>query len=325
MFYQTRLRSIILLVILIGLAIFTASGGYFASEIVIEIVILAIMAVSLDVVAGYGGMVSLCHGAIMGISAYCYAIFSVKFGWPNFPSALAALGVAAVYGTLVGWITGRTSGIYFIMATLAFGQMAYTVIFKSRWLGGDDGLGGIERFDLSAIGIDLGSSVSFGVFALLCLFFTYMAAAWLLSSGFGRTLSAIHSNEDRIRAIGVNTVLHRARAMGFSALLAGIAGIISAQHTMYISPELLVWMVSGEVLIIVILGGLGTLIGPIIGAVIFVFIRHEVSGFTNYWHMVIGFILIATVLAGGRGIYGQFEYWWAKRKAAPLKEEAQDA
>ena len=317
MFHQTRMRSIVFLVTFIGLILYSLSGGYFAREIVIEIAILAILAVSLDVVAGFGRMVSLCHGAIMGVSAYTFGILTVKFGLPAIPSAVAALAAAAVFGTLVGWVTGRTSGIFFIMATLAFGQMAYTLIFRSRWLGGDDGLGGLPRFDLSRIGVDMGSSITFTLFAIALAALVYLAAAWVMRSAFGRTLSGIHENEARMTALGVNTVLHRTRAMGFSALLAGIAGIIAAQHTQYISPELLFWTVSGEVLIVVILGGLGTLIGPLIGAVVFVVLKHQISALTDYWHIVIGFILIAIVVAGGRGLYGETERWIRTvRKAA---------
>jgi branched-chain amino acid transport system permease protein len=323
MFFQSHARTAVLLFVLIGLVLYAATGSYFAREIVVEIAILAILAISLDVAAGYGGMVSLCHGAIMGMSAYTYAILSVKFGLPTLPSAVGGIAAAAVFGTAVGWITGRTAGIFFIMATLAFGQMAYTLIFKSRWLGGDDGMGGLDRFDLSWLGINLGDSLSFAVYTVVCLGLVYLAAAWVLRSGFGRTLSGLHSNEDRLQALGVNTVIHRARALGFSGLLAGVAGILAAQHTLYISPELLFWTVSGEILIVVILGGLGTLVGPIVGAVLFVMLKHEVSEYTNHWHMVVGLVLIAAVLAGGRGIFGQIEYWAADRRRAGKEQSAE--
>jgi branched-chain amino acid transport system permease protein len=313
MFKQTRLRSVVLAATLAGLIAYCVMGGFYAREIVVEIAILAILAISLDVVAGFGGMVSLCHGAIMGIAAYAYGILTVKFGLPPLPSAVAAVAGAAVFGTVVGWITGRTSGIFFIMATLAFGQMAYTLIFKSQWLGGDDGMSGLPRFDLSWLGIKMGSSLTYGLFAIALTAAVYIAAAWVLRSAFGRTLGGIHANETRMKALGVNTILHRARAMGFSALLAGIAGIVAAQHTQFISPELLFWTISGEVLIVVILGGLGTLIGPVIGAVAFISLKHQVSGITDHWHIVIGLLLIVIVVAGGRGLYGQSEHWLALR------------
>lgn len=325
MFHQTRARSFTLLAVLAGLAAYAVFGGFFAREIVIQIAVLAILAVSLDIAAGFGGMVSLCHGAIMGIAAYTYGVLTVKFGLPPFPAAAAGMTAAAVFGTLVGWITGRTSGIFFIMATLAFGQMAYTLIFQSHWLGGDDGMGGLPRFDLSWAGLDTSSSLTYALLAVALVGVVYAIAAFVMRSAFGRTLSGIHSNEARMRALGVNTVAHRARAMGFSSLLASAAGIMAAQHTQYISPELLFWTTSGEVLIVVILGGLGTLAGPVVGAAVFVLLKHQVSDFTDHWHIFIGLLLIAAVVSGGRGLYGQAEHWAGRLKSARRKADADHA
>ena len=327
MYKQTKLRSYTAAGVIVALAAYAVLGGYYDRDIVVEICVLAIMAVALDVAAGFGGMVSLCHGAIMGIAAYGYAILTVHAGLPNLPAAVLAVAGSAVFGTAVGWVTGRTTGIFFIMATLAFGQMAHTVFFKSKSLGGDDGMGGFARFDLEWAGIDMNHPLTFALYAILALALVYVAAAWVLRSGFGRTLSGIHCNEDRMKALGVSTVIHKARAMGFSALLAGVAGVIAAQHIMYISPELLMWTVSGEVLVIVILGGLGTLVGPLVGAAAFVLMKHEVSEVTAHWHIIIGLLLIGAVLAGGKGIYGQAEAWLTARPApAPQpREEVADA
>ena len=309
MFRQTPLRTFALIAVLAGLATYAATGGYFAREIVLEITILAILAVSLDIVSGFGGMVSLFHGALMGLSAYGYSVLTVKFGLPPLPAAVLGVAFAAVCGTIVGGIASNTTGIFFIMTTLAFGQLAYTLVFQSRWLGGDDGMGGIPRFDFKWLGINMNDSLQFAIFAILLLGLVYVAAAVLLRGAYGRTLSGVHANEDRMRALGVTTWVVRMRGFGFSALLAGVAGVIAAQHTQYISPELLFWTISGEVLIVAILGGSGTLIGPAIGAVVFVLLKHEISNYTDHWHMFVGAALILTVLAGGRGIYGQLEHW----------------
>lgn len=320
MFRQTRERSVILIAVLLGLAAYAVFGGFFAREIVVEIAILAILAISLDIVAGFGGMVSLFHGAVMGIAAYGYGVLTVKFGVPALPAAVLGIAAAAVFGTLVGAVTAKTTGIFFIMATLAFGQMAYTVIFQSRWLGGDDGMAGLPRFDLGRLGdwtgIDMGDSLHFALYAVALIGLVYLGAALLLRSAFGRTLCGIHSNEDRMRALGVTTWITKTRAFGTSSLLAGVAGILAAQHTQYISPELLFWTVSGEVLIVVILGGLGTLVGPLVGAVAFVLLKHEIGSYTDHWHIVIGLVLIAVVLAGGRGLFGQAELLLQRRRKA---------
>ena len=232
----------------------------------IEAAILAILAVSLDVVAGYGGMISLCHGAMLGLGAYAYAATTVKLGAPPRPAVAAAMAIPALFGAGIGAVASRTRGIFFIMATLAFGQMVYVLVFDARALGGDDGLSGVPRLDLSALGIDLQTPPP-SPFSRCCLGLTMPRRPRLLSSGFGRTLCGIRENEDRMRALGVTVWKFKAGAFAFSGRWPGLAGALSAQHTMFVSPELMSWMVSGEALIMVILGGLGTLAGPVVGAV----------------------------------------------------------
>src|SRR5690606_13355075 len=163
----------------------------------------------------------------------------------------------------IGAVVSRTQGIFFIMATLAFGQMAHVWIFESPWFGGDDGMFGIPRLDLGAVGLDLGDSRNFALFAVVIAALIYVAAAWVLRSGFGRTLVGIRANEGRMRALGLASWLHKANAFGLSGALAGLAGALSAQHIQFISPERLRWTVSCDGLVIVIVGGLGTRVGPV--------------------------------------------------------------
>lgn len=314
MFQQTRLRSLLFLASMSGLIAYASWGGVFARELVVEIVILAILAVSLDVVAGFGGMVSLGHGALMGLAAYAYGVASVKLGlsgWAALPFAFVA---TAIFGTAVAGLICNLSGVFFIMASLAFGQMAYVVVFKSPWFGGDDGISGVPRLDAKWLGLDLANAQVFAIAAVIVLALVYLAAALVMRSGFGRTLAGIHINEQRMRALGVNTWRIKICAFGFSAFLAASAGIISAQHTRFISPELLFWTVSGEILIVAILGGIGTLIGPLVGAILFVLLKHQISSYTDRWHAIIGLILIASVLAGGRGLWGQIEYFLSGKR-----------
>jgi len=318
MFQQTPLRTITVLAILVGLAVHTLTGSYFSRELVIDVAVLAILAISLDMVAGYGGMVSLCHGAIFGLGAYAFAGVNVLMGGTPALALAAAIGAAFVFGFTVGAVTSRTRGIFFIMATLAFGQMVYVLIFDSAALGGDDGMWGIARLDLSAIGIDLSDDKLFALFSVFCIGLVYAMAALILRSAFGRTLCGIHENEDRMLALGTPVWKFKATAFGLSGALAGLSGALAAQHTMFVSPELVVWTVSGEVLIVVILGGLGTLVGPLVGATLLVFLRHEISSVTNYWHMIIGLVLIITVMAGGRGVYGGLERYLMMKRRRPV-------
>jgi branched-chain amino acid transport system permease protein len=315
MFRQTPLKTLTFAAILAGLAAYTLTGGTFAKELVIDIAVLAILAISLDLIAGYGGMISLGHGAVSGAGAYAFAAATVLLGASPVAGLLGAILLAAAFGAAIGAVTARTRGIYFIMATMAFGQMAYVLVFDSKVLGGDDGLPGLPRLDLSGAGIDLQSPASFALFCLALLALTYVLAAALLRSGFGRTLCGIRENEDRMRALGVTVWRFKAAAFGFSGVFAGLSGALAAQHTMFVSPELLTWTVSGEVLVVVILGGLGTLTGPVAGAVFLVFLKHVSSGLTSYWHLIIGLSLILAVVSGGRGIYGGLEKYIESRLA----------
>jgi branched-chain amino acid transport system permease protein len=315
MFRQTPLKTLTVIVLLAAGVLYAWIGGYFARELIVQAAALAILAIGLDFAAGYGGMISLCHGAIFGISAYVLAAMTVLLGLSPFLAFPAAIIAAALFGLAVGAVTSRTRGIFFIMATLAFGEMVHAYVFASAALGGDDGLPGVKRLDFSAIGVDLQNSLQFTLFALLALALAYAAAALVLRSGFGRALVGIRSNETRMRALGLPVWRYKAAAFAFSAAIAGLAGAITAQHLMFVSPEMLVWTVSGEALVVVILGGLGTLAGPVLGAALFIFLKHEVSTLTDHWHMVVGLVLIATVMSGGRGIFGQIEHY-AERSAA---------
>ncbi|MEP3245865.1 MAG: branched-chain amino acid ABC transporter permease [Sneathiella sp.] len=325
MFYQTQTKSFALALLVSAGILYAIFAGYFGREMVIEAAILAILAMSLDMVAGYGGMVSLCHGAIFGLGAYVFGVLTAMLGISPFFALPAALAVTALFGFAVGGVTSKTSGIFFIMATLAFGQMVYVLIFDARSLGGDDGMSGIPRMDLSFLGIDMNDSLTFGVFVILLAALVYLISALILRSGFGRSLVGIRVNETRMRAVGLKIWKYKAASFAISGAFAGLAGALAAQHTMFISPSMLVWTVSGEALVVVILGGLGTLIGPAVGAVLFVFLKHQVSEFTNYWHLIVGSVLIITVILGNRGIYGQIEHMIESRKKrrlqARLKQE----
>ena len=313
MFRHTPLRYATLAV-LAAAALFQAlTAGYFGLEILTEILILAILVLALDMVAGFGGMVSLCHGALMGVGAYGYAVLSVQAGLAP-PLAMAgAVALTGAAGWVIGAVCARSHGIYFIMATLAFGQMAYSFVFDSPVLGGDDGLGGIGRLDLSALGIDLGDSRTFALFCLAVLGTVYLAAVAVLQSGLGRSLSGVMHNEQRMRALGLTVWRVKADVFGLSGMIAGLAGTLAAQHVLFISPGLLSWTVSGEALVVVILGGLGTLVGPLVGAAAFVVLKHELSAVTPWWHLIVGAILIAVVMSRANGIFGWIEARWGAR------------
>ena len=307
MFRHNALRYAVLVLLALAALFQAFTAEYFGLEILTEILILAMLVLALDIVAGFGGMVSLCHGALMGVGAYAYAILSTTAGIAPPVAMAGAVALTGAIAWAIGAICSRSHGIYFIMATLAFGQMAYSYVFEAPIFGGDDGLGGIARLDLSFVGIDLDDSRSFALFCLAMLGTIYGASVLILRSGLGRSLTGVMHNEQRMRALGLTVWRVKADVFGLSGMIAGLAGVLAAQHIMYISPGLLSWTVSGEALVVVILGGLGTLVGPMIGAAAFVVLKHELSAVTTYWHLVVGVILIGVVMSRANGIFGWIE------------------
>ena len=309
MFQLSGLRQYVMASMLGLLGLFAHYGGFYAREIVAEIAILAVLVIALDLAAGFGGMVSLAHGAIMGVGAYGYAL-ACQQGIAPWPAAALGIAAAGLTGGLIGAVAARAQGIFFIMATLAFGQMIWAVTHSSRWTGGDNGLSGVPRPALPFT--DPGDSQGFAIYALIVLAAVFVIAATLLRSPFGRAYQAAHENPLRAAAIGLPVL--RLRAMGFAAssALAGVAGVLMAQHMQFVSPTMMVWTASGEALVVLILGGIGTLVGAVVGAAGFVLLKYWASGWTDHWHLLIGAVLIAVVMAGGRGIYGQAEHWWRR-------------
>jgi len=218
----------------------------------------------------------------------------------------------------------RVQGIFFIVITLAAGEMGYEFFFKNRALGGDDGLAGIPRLDLVAIGIDLNDSGVFALFLIATAALTYLLLVRLLASPYGAVLTGLHDNPGRMRALGLPVRAYQTSIFALSGAIAGFAGTLSAQHTQFITPDLLHWTTSGEVLIMVILGGLGTLIGPVIGAAVLTLLRHELSNVTDYWGFWLGVFLILIVLGGKNGIVGWLAAGWDALRGARTTDLSAD-
>ena len=288
-------------------AVAWGNAGYFAHELIQQVAILAIFAMSLDLLVGFTGMVSLGHAAFFGLGAYATAALQVMFGWTVLEAMAGAVAVGAIGALLVGCFAVRLSGVFFIMVTLAVGEALHAYLFKDRSFGGDDGMGGIERLDLSGIGISLDNPAAFSVFVIGIAVVVYVFLETIVRSPFGRLLQAIHSNPARVRALGCPVPRYKLAVFTLAGAVAALAGSLSAQHTAFISPELLTWTTSGEVLIVVIVGGMGSLIGPVVGAAVVVLATHYISGFTDYWMMFMGLFFIAVVVFAGNGLYGTIE------------------
>ena len=299
-------------------------GDFFRHEVLAEIAILAIFAMSLDLLVGYTGLVSLGHAAFLAAGAYATASFTVFLGWPAPAATFASVGCAAVLAAAAGVFAVRVSGVFFIMITLAIGQMVHAYFFKAREFGADDGMAGIPRPDLGALGLDADEPRVFSALTLIAAVLVWAVLRAIVRSPFGAMLVAIHSNESRVRALGCPVQRYKLAAFVLAGAFAGLAGSLIAQHTGFVSPELGFWTVSGEALIMVIIGGMGSLVGAAAGAAILVLLRHTLSDgafwemlrlpaeFANYWQFVMGLFFIAVVLLAGNGLYGQLSMLWRR-------------
>lgn len=287
-------------------------GDVFAQELLAEIAIFALFAMSLDLLVGTTGLVSLGHAAFLALGAYATAAFGVFLAWPMSLATLAGALLAGLAALLVGAFAVRLKGVFFIMITLAIGQMFYAYFFKAAAFGKDDGMTGIPRMDLSLIGLDSQNPKSFAALVLIIAVLCYCGLRTVIHSPFGQMLRAIQQNENRLRALGGPVYHYKLAAFVLAGLLAGLAGALLAQHTGYISPDLAFWTVSGEALIMVIAGGRGSLVGAAIGATLIIAMRQRLSAQTEYWGLFMGAFFIAVVVLASDGIYGRLVWLWRR-------------
>ncbi len=309
---------------LIGLAILLA--GPLAAQLLDEpfyirlftrVVIMAIAAISLDLILGYGGMVSFGHAAFVGIGAYVTGILAAHAAsgeplttWPIvvagsdnafivWPLAVSAAALAAL---IIGLVSLRTAGIGFIMITLAFAQMLYFFFIALQRYGGEDGLQMATRSRLA--GLDLGDKLTFYYLALAALIAVLWFCRRLVASRFGMVLRGCRQNERRMRAIGFATYRYRLAGFVVAGAIAGLAGVLLANSQDYVSPADMAWTRSGEFIVMVVLGGMGTLVGPVIGAAAYLLLELVLGGITIHWQAIFGPILILSVLFAKSGLYG---------------------
>jgi branched-chain amino acid transport system permease protein len=272
------------------------------------IMILAVMAMSLDLLVGIAGLVSLGHAAFFGLGGYMLAILSPQYEaanlWLVLPAGLAVVAAAAL---VVGFLSIRTSGIYFIMVTLAFGQMGFYLFNDTKLAGGSDGAYIYVKPTVELFGrtlLDLESKLTFYYVALAVLVGGYLLLRVLLASPFGRVVRAIGVNEHRVRGLGFDPTAYKLVAFTIGGTLAGLAGFLAATQYGFVNPSMLSWHQSGQVLVMVILGGMGTLFGPVLGAFILEFARYGFEALTDHWLALMGLLVIAVVLLLPRGVGG---------------------
>jgi len=304
----------LLALLLAVLALFPLTGATFYTELITKVMILAIFALSLDLLVGYSGLVSFGHAAFFGVGAYVLGLMTPKYDpaslWTTLPAAVAAAGLAAL---VVGVFVVRVKGIYFIMVTLAFAQMFYFVFHDTKFGRGSDGISMNFKPAATIAGmtlLDLASTTVVYYFVLVALVLVFLFLRMLLASPFGRALQGIRSNEHRMRSLGFPVYRYKLASFAIAGALAGFAGYLSAMQFGFVNPELLSWHQSGNVLLMLILGGLGSLYGAVVGAFAFVALQEIYSSLTTHWQLLLGATIIALVifLPGGlASIAGRFK------------------
>ncbi len=312
---------------LYGDMVFATKASFYMQKLT-SIIIFAILAMSLDLLVGVTGLVSMGHALFFGVAGYVLALISPEYEaaniWIVLPIVLAS---CAVLGAVVAYLTIKTSGIYFIMVTLAFGQMAFYFFNDADFAGGSDGmyimlkpavmLGSLQV-------IDLESKETIFYVSLACLALVYLILRMLLRSPFGQVLVGIHANEHRVRAIGYNTNHYKIVSFVIAATLAGLAGFLAATQYGFVNPTQLGWHTSGYALMMVIMGGAGTIFGPAIGAFVFEILHFTFESFTDHWLMLMGTVMIAVVLFLPNGIGGALLDLVKKKEQTPVKAEGQE-
>lgn len=277
----------------------------FAMTLLTEAVILGLFAMSLDLMFGYTRLVSFGHAAAYGLGAYACGWMLLNTGMPLLFTVFASALLTGVVGIGVGWMCTLATGVSFSMLTLAFAQLLYAVSFKwTSVTGGSDGLAGIPR-TVGPLGFAaLSTKAGFYYFALACLVGGFLACRALVRSPFGAVLRGIRENEAKTMALGYNTRLYKITVVAVAYGLGGLAGALYAPFAGFANTELLFWLLSGQVLIMVIVGGAGTLVGPVLGAAFFMLMEHQLSAWTEAWALYFGLIFIAFVLFAPQGIWG---------------------
>jgi branched-chain amino acid transport system permease protein len=277
----------------------------FYIDLLRRVMIFAIAAISLNLILGYGGMVSFGHAAYLGTGAYAVGILAFYGVSNGFLQFAVAIGASAVVALAIGSISIRTSGIYFIMITLAFTQMLYYLGISLAEFGGDDGMRLKAKSQFGGL-LDLKDPVVFYYFALALMILSVFIVYRIVNSRFGMALRAAKSNEARTRAMGLSPYPYRLAAFVISGAMCGLAGALYANHTNYLTPGFMSWVQSGEFMFMVILGGMASTAGPVLGAFALLLVEEVLKGWTEHWQVILGPLLVLSVIFFKRGLAGIF-------------------
>ena len=282
------------------------TGDMYVLTLFGRILAFSLAALGLNLALGYGGMVSLGHAMYMGLGAYTVGILSslgVFSGWVHL---VCTAFITILIATPLSWVALRTQGIAFIMITLAFAQLFYYVFVSLKMFGGDDG---ISLKQLSDFGILTGNKFAIYISLLIALFLSIWLMHKIVASQFGLLLRASKTNNRRVKALGSHTLTYRMTAYVISALLCALAGFFLANLTGFVSPAMMTWSISGELIVMVLLGGVGSVFGPIVGALAFLLTEEGLKLLTERWPLILGPLIVLIVIYLKHGIWGL----WSKR------------
>jgi branched-chain amino acid transport system permease protein len=288
------------------LGVVTKVYSTFYLRFVTELLILGLFALSVDIIMGYTGLVSLGPAAFFGIGAYAGALTLLKLANSIWLAILITLILSGLVAWVIGYLSIRIKGVYFAMLTLAFAEMFHELAFNwQSFTGGSDGLTGVPRpeIGISPFVVSLGNSYVFFYFVLGVVILVYYGSVKLVNSPFGHILQAIRDNEERAEFVGYDIRLFKRRSFVISGIIGGLSGVLFALLR-FIDPDVLHWHTSAEVLVMNLLGGMGTLYGPIIGAIVFLFAKDLISSYTEHWRIILGIIFVGFVIYSPQGIVG---------------------
>jgi branched-chain amino acid transport system permease protein len=284
------------------------AGGYVG--LAIEMVIFAIFAIGFDLLLGYTGILSFGQAAFFGLAGYTMGLVCINFHVPVVVGMFAGFALGTLAAVVIGLLIIRKTGIYFAMLTIAFGQMFFFI--ASRWkdvTGGEDGLTGIPRsvVDFGLFSVNVQNDLSFYYFVFVFFVLATLAKYWLVRSHFGQVLKTIRENETRAQMVGYNVRRYKLYSFILAGIYAAVAGVLYAMFLRYMYPQTLDWIRSGNVVIMALVGGLGTLFGPIVGAGVVTYLMNFTSYYTKYWQFIMGVIFVVFILFFPRGIWGFVE------------------
>jgi branched-chain amino acid transport system permease protein len=318
-------QRLALLCVVIILCAAAPLASPFTLTLLTEALIFGLFAMSLDLMVGYTRLYSFGHAAAYGLGAYATALMLLHFQLPLPLGILAGVALSVVVAVPVAWVCTKSTGVSFAMLTLAFAQLGYAMLYRFKDItGGSDGIGGIPRppgpFGLAVFQGKLG----YFYLVVGCLVGSYLLCRMLVASPFGAVLAGIRENEAKMRALGYNARAYKWAVVVVAYGFGSLAGALYTPFAGFVAPELFFWLVSGRVLIMVIVGGAGTLIGPIIGGVFFLMLEHQLSEVTEFWPLIFGAVFIAFVMLAPEGIWGLVRKY-ARPKPAHENAEAPSA